>query len=465
VTAIRGGFRLDEEAGAPLVRVPLGGTLEVAAASLAELVLDAGPRLLLDAEAGLVVAEPDEVALSAGRVFCDAAAGDVLAVTVPGGALSLTDAAVSAVLEGGTLRAYVVRGEASYRAGERRGVVRAGEELTLGAEGASVAPRALWDDWTGGLVAAGPEGAAAPGMGLLEARGAEGASVAPRALWDDWTGGLVAAGPEGAAAPGMGLLEARVPGEVGLSRWPLVMRRLEVNVRVEGHLAITEVTQEFFNPASDTVEGLYRVRVPEGAVLQRFAVDRNGALVDGYVREEAAARAAYEARVYRGSTEDPALLEWDAPGRYRARIYPIAPGERRRIAIRYAEWLAPSREGGPLLYRYPLGGAGGRAPLVGELAFTADVGGAGAGTATRSAGRAGGRRSSASWPSPPMSAARARAGCGRASTRPSPAPSSSCAGAIFAPAPTSSSSSSSTGPASAPTAPHTARPRARRKAG
>ena len=340
VTAIRGGFRLDEEAGAPLVRVPLGGTLEVAAASLAELVLDAGPRLLLDAEAGLVVAEPDEVALSAGRVFCDAAAGDVLAVTVPGGALSLTDAAVSAVLEGGTLRAYVVRGEASYRAGERRGVVRAGEELTLSAEGAS---------------------------------------VAPRALWDDWTGGLVAAGPEGAAAPGMGLLEARVPGEVGLSRWPLVMRRLEVNVRVEGHLAITEVTQEFFNPASDTVEGLYRVRVPEGAVLQRFAVDRNGALVDGYVREEAAARAAYEARVYRGSTEDPALLEWDAPGRYRARIYPIAPGERRRIAIRYAEWLAPSREGGPLLYRYPLGGAGGRPPLVGELAFTADVGGAGAG--------------------------------------------------------------------------------------
>ncbi len=338
-TAVRGDFRLDEEAGAPLARVPLGAALEVAAGSLADLVLDAGPRLLLDADAALVVAAPDEVSLSAGRIFCDVAAGDVLTVTVPGGALSLTDAAVSATLEGGALRAYVVRGEASYRAGERRGVVRAGEELTLGSEGAG---------------------------------------VAPRTLWDDWTGGLVAAGPEGAAAPGMGSLEARVPDEVGLSRWPLVMRRLEVNVRVEGSLAITEVTQEFFNPASDTVEGLYRVRVPEGAVLQRFAVDRDGALVDGYVRELASARAAYEARVYRGSTEDPALLEWDAPGRYRARIYPIAPGESRRIAIRYAEWLAPAREGGPLLYRYPLGGAGGRAPLVGELAFTADVGGAGA---------------------------------------------------------------------------------------
>jgi hypothetical protein len=132
------------------------------------------------------------------------------------------------------------------------------------------------------------------------------------------------------------------------------------------------VQQVFFNPASETVEGLYRVRVPEGAVLERFAVDRNGELVEGYVREQAQARAAYEAQVYRGSTLDPALLEWDAPGSYRARIYPIGAGEVRRIAIRYAEWLPRAYEGGPLFYRYPMAGGAG-APHVGEFAFVADV--------------------------------------------------------------------------------------------
>src|SRR5690606_8096282 len=167
----------------------------------------------------------------------------------------------------------------------------------------------------------------------------------PATLWEDWTGGLARPGPGDAGGPaGVGVLEARVPDEVGLARWPLVMRRLDVRVRVVGDLATTEVEQVFFNPASETVEGLYRIRVPGEGVLQRFAVDRNGRMVDGYVREQQQARAAYEAQVYRGSTLDPALLEWVAPGRYQARIYPIQPGESRRIVIRYAEWLTPVGE-------------------------------------------------------------------------------------------------------------------------
>ena len=96
-------------------------------------------------------------------------------------------------------------------------------------------------------------------------------------------------------------------------------------------------------------------------------------MVEGYVREQQQARAAYEAQVYRGSTDDPALLEWDAAGRYRARIYPIAPGEIRKISIRYAEWLGRAREGAPRLYRYPMA-AGPGAPHVQEMSFVADVG-------------------------------------------------------------------------------------------
>jgi Ca-activated chloride channel family protein len=339
---VRGGLTIDGADAAPLARVPVGTTVAAGAAGLSDMSLDSGPRLLLDGGAQVRLLAEDAIELVAGRSYLDVLSGDALEVTTPGGSIALADASVSAVIEGGSTRLYIVRGELSWRAGEHRGFARAGEELVLNGSDGTLSPATLWDDWTGGLVQPGPAGAA--------------------------------------VAPGLGMLEARVPDEIGMARWPLVIRRLEVSVRIEGPLAITEVTEEFFNPASDTVEGLYRVSVPEGAVLQRFAVDRNGVLVDGYVREQAAARAAYEALVYRGSTEDPALLEWDAPGSYRARIYPIAPGESRRIAIRYAEWLTPAREGGPLLYRYPMSGGGGGAgaPRIGELAFVAELTGAGA---------------------------------------------------------------------------------------
>ena len=114
---------------------------------------------------------------------------------------------------------------------------------------------------------------------------------------------------------------------------------MDVRVTIDGDFALTEVDQSFFNPSSETVEGIYGFRTPERAILQRFGVDREGVVVWGRVKEKAAAAAQYQANVYQGSTEDPALLEWDAPGVYRARLYPIGPGETRRVVVRYAEWL------------------------------------------------------------------------------------------------------------------------------
>ena len=349
LTPIRGTVNIDEDSVGALGRVMSGATVQVAARSegtdggLARLVLDQGATFLLDQGATVVGIDPSSVELQAGRVLAEVGAGDPVVIETARGTLRWTDGAVSVTAEGGRIEAYVVRGEMSYALPANadgttapRGVVRAGEVLVL-AEGAGPVVRA-------------------------------------ETLFSDWTGGLLSTGPSSQSfAPGMGVLEARVPDEVGLSRWPLSIRRLDVRVEVIGELAITEVEEEFFNPASETVEGLYRLRVPEGAVLQRFAVDRNGQMVDGFVREQAQARAAYEAQVYRGSTDDPALLEWDAPGSYRARIYPIAPGEVRRITIRYAEWLRPTEDGGRRIYRYPMGG-GTRAPHVQELSFQANVG-------------------------------------------------------------------------------------------
>jgi Ca-activated chloride channel family protein len=354
LTPLRGAVRVGDARAAPTTRLGAdeADVVVVPEGGLARVSLDAGPRLLLGSAAKLALASEDDgviaLTLSAGRAFLDVPAGVPISVTLPRGELRTNDAALSLELAAdGAGRVYVVRGEASFLAGPVRSTARAGEVVTLAGTGLQVAPQALWSDWTGGLARPGPE--------------------------------------VGDVPPGMGQLEARVPDEVGAARWPLVIRNLDVRVTVTDDLAVTEVDQEFFNPASETVEGLYRIRVPEGAVLSRFAVDRGGRLVDGYVREKETARAAYQAQVYRGSTDDPALLEWDAPESYRARIYPIAAGETRRIVTRYAEWLRRPAADAPRLYRYPMGSSAplARVPHVQELGITVDVTKAGKGISVR----------------------------------------------------------------------------------
>ncbi len=338
VTPVRGQATLGDTASAVSSRAVEGDTVRTEARGLARVSLDQGPQLLLDRGSELRIDDASTVTLTAGRAFAEAQPGEQLALSTEHGALRASDASFSVRIGDGRTEVYVVRGEVSWTHGEERGIAGSGEELAL----------------------------------------ADTVERTAAVLWQDWTGGLARPGPATAEGPaGVGQLEARVPDEVGRARWPLVVRRLDVRVRVDRDLAITEVDQLFFNPASETVEGLYRIRVPEGAVLQRFAVDRDERLVDGYVREKAQARAAYEAQVYRGSTEDPALLEWDAPGHYRARIYPIAPGATRRIVIRYAEWLRPPAGGIDRVYRYPMGG-GARAPHIQEFALSVDVAEAGA---------------------------------------------------------------------------------------
>jgi len=333
---VRGETRVADQIAAPLARVGDGEPMVVAAGAQARLFLDTGPRLLLDAGSQVQIAADGTMRLDAGRIFVDVREGEQLTLTTPKGELRLSTASVSVLANDSGVEVYLVRGDVAYTSGQARGEVGEGQRLKLG-DGA-------------------PE-------------------VSPEGLFTDWTGGLSQAGPAGSGPEGVGTLVGRIPDAYGQARWPLSIRRLDVRVRIIHDLAITEVDQEFFNPASETVEGLYAFRTPEGAVLSRFAVDRDGRLVDGYIREKAQARRAYEQQVYRGSTEDPALLEWDAPGSYRARIYPIAPGETRRVVVTYAEWIQRPAPGASRLYRYPMGGD--RPPHVQELSFSADLSEAG----------------------------------------------------------------------------------------
>jgi Ca-activated chloride channel family protein len=326
----------------PRERIADGCEVTLAAGALAWLRRDAGAVWLVEGPAQLTLHE-DSVKLGAGRAFVDAEDGPPVRIESPRGALELSDARASVeVLGDGSEDVYVLRGAARAAASPDRAT--AGERLSLKVDGT--------------------------------------VTRTPAVAWDDWTGGLATADPAAQPAPfGLGTVGARPAGDKGKPRFSLVIERLDVRVTIDHDFAVTEVDQTFLNPSSDAVEGIFSFRTPPGAVLHKFGVDRDGEVVWGRVKESAAAKAQYESNVYQGSTEDPALLAWAAPGVYNARLYPIQAGAKRRVVTRYAEWL--SRQGPKAdrrLYVYPMAaeGARGSLPRIEELRVSLDLAKAGA---------------------------------------------------------------------------------------
>jgi tetratricopeptide (TPR) repeat protein len=318
----------------PRERLAEGAQLKLDDDSVVSMRDDLGATWLLAGPAQLRVTKR-AVELTSGKAFVDTQGGPAVTITTPSGTLEVSDGR-SSISTGtaGTADAYVLRGSL------RHGAIRAnaGEMLTLG-----------------------------------NGRNPETSKVA---AWNDWTSGLGTADPEAQPAPfGVGTVGARSAGDQGKPRFSLVIERLEVRVTVNHDFALTEVDETFVNPSSNEVEGIFSFRVPRSGVLHRFGVDRDGLLVWGKTQEKRTAAAQYQANVYAGSTEDPALLEWLAPGVYQARLYPIAAGASRRVVTRYGEWLARSgTRGERRLYVYPMAatGAEGTLPRIEEMTLRLD---------------------------------------------------------------------------------------------
>lgn len=327
----------------PRDRLVDGEAVHVAAEGLAWLRRDGGATLLVRGPAELTL-RSGAVELTEGRVFVDTPSGRAIELETPAGPLHLAHVRASVDVTTKGTEVYVLAGEVRTDGAAHAGP---GERLVMSGKG-------------------------------KDAR----ATSAPVMAWDDWTGGLATTDRAAEPSPfGVGTVGARRPGDLGSPQFPLAIQRLGVHVTIDQDFAVTEVDEVFFNPSSEVVEGVYRFRTPDGASLHRFGVDRDGVIKWGRVKEKAAAAAQYQANVYQGSTEDPALLEWDAPGVYRARLYPIGPGETRRVVITYAEWLGRTgRKHERRLYVYPMAadGAEESLPHIEELYATIDLSRAGA---------------------------------------------------------------------------------------
>ncbi len=149
-----------------------------------------------------------------------------------------------------------------------------------------------------------------------------------------------------------GWIEIERPPDRG--RTPVTRVASHVSVTIDGRIARVEVEEQFRNDGGGLAEGSYLYPLPGEAAFQNFSLWMGEREVRGEVMPADEARGIYEAIVRR--RRDPALLTLAGHGLVRAQVFPIAPGETRKVVLRYTQLL--DRTGDALRFRYAMGERG-----------------------------------------------------------------------------------------------------------
>jgi Ca-activated chloride channel homolog len=138
-----------------------------------------------------------------------------------------------------------------------------------------------------------------------------------------------------------------------LPRGAIEKVRSDVQVAVTGRFARVTVEEWFRNTGPVMDEASYLYPLPGETVFSEFSLWQGDRELKGEPLDAAQARAIYEEIVRR--KRDPALIELAGHGLLRARVFPITPGETRKITLRYTQIL--ERTGDALRFRYAAGTA------------------------------------------------------------------------------------------------------------
>jgi hypothetical protein len=129
----------------------------------------------------------------------------------------------------------------------------------------------------------------------------------------------------------------------------LRLRQLTARAVVEEPLAFTELHLTFDNPEDRALEGTFKITLPQGATVSRFAMKIDDVWQEGEVVELQAAREAYEDFLHR--RQDPALLEQAAGNEFTARVFPIPARGAKEVVVSYSQEIDDARP-----YTLPLKG-------------------------------------------------------------------------------------------------------------
>jgi Ca-activated chloride channel family protein len=115
---------------------------------------------------------------------------------------------------------------------------------------------------------------------------------------------------------------------------------IEVDAKLDDQVARVQLSQTFENTGSDQMEVCFMFPLPYDG-----AIDQLTLLVDGKEHEaklltKEEARKRYEEIVRKN--RDPALLEWVGTGMFQTSVFPVPPGAKRTVTLRYSQVLRKS---------------------------------------------------------------------------------------------------------------------------
>jgi Ca-activated chloride channel homolog len=134
--------------------------------------------------------------------------------------------------------------------------------------------------------------------------------------------------------------------------WPTELLKIEyqrVDVSISGQVATTRIDQLFVNEGERVAEGTYLFPLPEGAAVSELTMWVDGQPIEAKILEAPEARSIYDAIVRQ--LRDPALLEYVGSSAIQANVFPIPPGDGRRVELEYSHVLPA--DNGLIHYAFP----------------------------------------------------------------------------------------------------------------
>lgn len=129
------------------------------------------------------------------------------------------------------------------------------------------------------------------------------------------------------------------------------VKSLRVDAVLQGQVAEVQMAQEFQNTSDRTIEASFVFPIPQNGAIDRLTLMVGDKEYEAKLLPREEARSIYEGYIRRN--QDPALLEWLGYGMFRTSVFPIPPGQRRVVTIRYSqlckqyqgvtEWILPLR--------------------------------------------------------------------------------------------------------------------------
>jgi Ca-activated chloride channel family protein len=120
------------------------------------------------------------------------------------------------------------------------------------------------------------------------------------------------------------------------------VKELEINARLADQVAQVRMSQTFENTGSRLLEVSFLFPLPYDGAVDQMTLLIDGKEYPAKLLKADEARRLYEEIVRKN--RDPALLEWMGTGLFKTSVFPVPPGQKRTVSLRYSQ-LCRKQEG------------------------------------------------------------------------------------------------------------------------